>query len=378
MRKRIIRLAVAFTVLSNAAAAQTPAMTRAYAKPASAPRPATTCTLVAADGGAITDLTPRSPTGRVSFWTDFTATCDYTGSVQTFTIPAGADHDPLVVQAYGAAGGRIVYGPMAEGQRFDTTQGGRGAGVRAVLDLPPGTALQIRVGGAGGASGEGGAGGYNGGGRGGVTNFASPGGGGASDMRVAPFGEADRILVAGGGGGGTVGAMRGQMAAYAGGAGGFEGAPAAAGPHSMSAADYPDCIAAHVGGYGGTQTAPGAGGQAERCYSQNRTGPAGIGGAGGTTDEKYRMSGSGGGGGWFGGGAGAFPNQGGGGGGSSHVTGDANAQFTSGARDGHGQIVLQYRVYTKRVECQNRSAKTLTRTREGPPDPTVVCQWPGK
>lgn len=371
--KRIIFLVGVLTVLCTTARAQTPAMAKVYTKPASAASPTTTCSLVATDGGAITDLTPSASTGRISFWTDFTATCDYTGSEQTFTVPSGADHDPLVVQAYGASGGRIVYGPNAQGPRYETTPGGSGASVRAALILAPGTALQIRVGGEGGALGQSGAGGYNGGGRGGVQNLASPGGGGASDIRVVPFGEADRIVVAGGGGGAAIGASSGQMAAYAGGAGGLEGSPAPAGPHSSSASSYPDCAAAHVGGFGGTQTAPGAGGQAERCYGSNKVGPAGIGSAGGSTDDKYRMSGAGGGGGWFGGGGGAYPNQGGGGGGSSYVKGDPNAQFISGARQGHGQIVLQYRVYTKRVACQNRSIKSLTR---GSND--VVCQWPGK
>lgn len=141
-------------------------------------------------------------------------------------------------------------------------------------------------------------GGYNGGGKG-VDNSPSAGstgsGGGATDMRTTnpsgdptdDYGNAGRILVAGGGGGGT-----GNSPAE-GGAGGY--------PEGGNSPIYNGGR-----GYGGTQSSGGSYG--------------GSFGQGGTNEQNTGWNG-GGGGGWYGGGA-HNTQHGGGGGGSSYSSSD--------------------------------------------------------
>ena len=140
------------------------------------------------------------------------STFAYTGSVQTYTVPAGVTS--LQVEARGAQGGANTGGGGNQyGLEYGPQAGGAGARVQALLAVTPGQVLYLYVGGAGSParndSGQNGSGGFNGGGNGGFISYASPprgggGGGGASDIRTSASGSAftARLLVAGGGGGG--------------------------------------------------------------------------------------------------------------------------------------------------------------------------------
>ncbi len=132
-------------------------------------------------------------------------TFNYTGAVQTWTVPPGVTS--IVVNAVGASGGlnaqthpgcTSTCGNMADSP-------GNGGCVICTLTVTPGIVLDIYVGGRGadGITTAAGLGGFNGGGDGGLgyTPYAGGGGGGASDVRVPPYGLANRKVVAGGGGG---------------------------------------------------------------------------------------------------------------------------------------------------------------------------------
>jgi hypothetical protein len=110
----------------------------------------------------------------------------FTGSSQTFTVPADDDY---TIEVWGAQGGNATYG--------GTTEGGRGGYCKGTIFLTAGTVLYIYVGGQNG---------YNGGGAGGAGdpgNGHEPGrpGGGATDVKLGGNTLSDRIIVAGGGGG---------------------------------------------------------------------------------------------------------------------------------------------------------------------------------
>ena len=124
-------------------------------------------------------------------------TFNYTGAVQTYTVPANTSH--IVATAVGARGGNNTVAPI-----------GQGATVSANLPVSGGQQLYVYVGyhGIGGYNGS--TGGYNGGGD--ASPFHAGGaGGGASDIRTVAGDLASRILVAGGGGG--PGNGRGMIAA---------------------------------------------------------------------------------------------------------------------------------------------------------------------
>ena len=245
-----------------------------------------------------------------------TATFLYTGAPQDWTVPAGVDKATFTLTGAsgGAAGGRL---------------GGRGGGVTATLDVTAGTLYRLYVGGRGGSDtdspGERGLGGWNGGGNGaGPLNPAGAGGGGASDLRVAPYGTSNRLVVAGGGGGpgshvwGDV--PRGVPGAGGNGGSGLSIAPPTAG------GDVSGISPVARGGGAGTSTAAGAGGAVgggfvpgcavwDNTSSRANAGEAGHGARGGAGGFLSRVSdgqrcdlykgwGGGGGGGWYGGGGG--------------------------------------------------------------------------
>lgn len=112
-----------------------------------------------------------------------TTSFNFTGTVQTYTVPACVTQ--LQVFVRGAKGG----GP----------NGGYGSTLTGIMDVTPGQILEVRVGGQGGLGTN--SGGFNGGGTGHPGGPESGGGGGASDIRVAPYSLNDRFVVAGGGGG---------------------------------------------------------------------------------------------------------------------------------------------------------------------------------
>ena len=226
-------------------------------------------------------------------------TFNYTGSMQTYTVPAGVTG--LHIESIGGAG----YGTLGEG-----------GSVEAVFTVTPGDVYQIFVGGGGGAT----TGGYNGGGVPGA-NATYGGGGGASDVRFGGVTLADRIIVAGGGGGS--GSNCGVWTAEGGHGGGLIG---------QSGCDY-SCSDCQYTGSGGTQVSGGI------------AGPTGHGSCGGNSNGFLGSGGSnlgaygtGGGGGYYGGGSGCYE---GAGGGSSYTHPDATEIIhTQGGNLGDGIIIV--------------------------------------
>lgn len=237
---------------------------------------------------------------------------DFTGNFQTYTVsPCQTTLDVIVA---GAKGGG--------------NNGGPGAGVSASLPVVPGQILRIYVGGEGACP----SGGWNGGNSGRSADNAgnnSCGGGGASDIRVAPYGLANRLIVAGGGGG-----MGGGTSNAIGGDGGCASGMIGGSPNG-------------IGGQGGTQTIGGIGGAPYQISGMAGTsGALGIGGVGGK-DLCYNFApGGGGGGGYYGGGGGGsdcfatLPNGGGGGGGGSSLIPLGGVCFAaSNSGNGYVQII---------------------------------------
>lgn len=239
-----------------------------------------------------------------------TITFNYTGAVQTWTVPACVT--AIQVDARGAQGGN--------GQNSAT--GGNGGRVEATMTVTPGQVLNIFVGQQGFNCDVCLTGAYNGGGGTSSNNNQQPGtGGGASDIRIGGVSLTDRIIVAGGGGGGGYTGSTSN-----GGAGG--GLTGATGSQWSS----------YASGTGGTQLAGGTGGNGS-TWGQPDAGN-GVLGAGGR-GQGWSGGGGGGGGGYYGGGGGFIS---GGGGGSSYVTvnGTSNITHTQGSQTGNGQITILY------------------------------------
>ena len=120
-------------------------------------------------------------------------TFNFTGAMQQYVVPAG-----VTGICYTVSGAR------GNGNVLNNMNGGLGGRVMGVLAVVPGQVLEICVGGGGIASNLGG---FNGGANGGSStgnccpNSRGGGGGGASDIRVAPYGLANRVAVGAGGGG---------------------------------------------------------------------------------------------------------------------------------------------------------------------------------
>ena len=230
-----------------------------------------------------------------------TYTFNYTGAVQTWTVPSGVTS--VVVTAEGAEGGQnSVETSSIAGGGFYTLpdRAGYGGCVTCTLTVTPGQVLNIYAGGQGavGTGFAGGAGGYNGGATGGFGYYpyAGGGGGGASDIRIGGIALANRVIVAAGGGG-AGGNCYSSTDADRGGDGG-----AGTGQAGFACLD--------AAGGGGTPTTGGTGG----VYAGWGSGAAGTSGIGGAATSS---GGGGGGGGYFGGGGGCW---GGGGGGSNYTS----------------------------------------------------------
>jgi hypothetical protein len=214
-------------------------------------------------------------------------TFTYTGSEQTYTVPAGMN--AVTITVVGAPGGPAGV--------FSNNSRGLGAQVTATVPVAGGSTLYVEVGGVGTGTGGGCgsttvlAGGFNGGGSG---SGCGAGGGGASDVRTTSIvtvpdsalthGNDSRLVVAGGGGG------------------------------------FGSCTDTSVGGAAGDATATGPGNGGGHCLGggDGNGGNAGFGGSAGGTggigsglgrgadgvlgDGVY--GGGGGGGGYYGGGGG--------------------------------------------------------------------------
>lgn len=245
---------------------------------------------------------------------------EYTGSIQTWTVPAGVAF--IFVDVKGAQGGSM-------GGYF----GGKGGCVRARLPVTSGQVLYITVGGQSTIDtpifGYGGAGGKS-------TAYGSKAraGGGLSSISSAhPIAQSNAFVIAGGGGGCTA-------SGYAGNGG------AAGGLNGVGATSI----------YGGVNTRGGgasqsAGGVAGSAYDGNSPLPtAGIainGGNGGWVSgfSAGWNGGGGGGAGFFGGGgaAGGGNAQGSGGGGSSWTHSSCvNVENITGYNSGHGRVILYW------------------------------------
>ncbi len=264
------------------------------------------------DAGTQTDPNPASIDNvSLTYWPvpPAAGACGYsfaaTGAVQTYSVPVGCSQ--LSVDAWGGAGGTVFYQSSVN---TSYNLGGQGGRTQATVSVTPSTistatVLQVRTGGVGAnaTSAGGGAGGYNGGGNGSpynVNNNAG-GGGGASDVRVSPYGLADRVVVAGGGGGGGFNSGFGRQDERGGNGGGA----------TAEAGYYGGGFDATQAGQAGTPT---AGGLKASGSAAGNDGALGVGGDGTTTAST--SIGGGGGGGYYGGGSGYF---GGGGGGSSYA-----------------------------------------------------------
>ena len=254
---------------------------------------------------------------------------NYTGSAQTFTVPAGVTS--ISVDAYGASGTTVSSSYGGNGQI------GKGGRVQTNLIVNPGDVLKIYVGGAPYFSGYSiSSGGWNGGGNGPSTNSTGVGfpGGGATDIRIGGTALTDRVIVAGAGGGQQNGSGHG------GDGGGLTGQNGSGGPY----------------GQGGSQTSGGTGGSSWNgyplsynggvvdCVPNMTSGPrcnaSGTLGQGGEGD----VNSGGGGGGYYGGGGGGNNSSSGGSGagGSSytHPTLCSSVVHTQGVQTGSGQLII--------------------------------------
>jgi hypothetical protein len=238
-----------------------------------------------------------------------TQTFSYTGAVQTFTVPAGVTS--IQVDVKGGRGGNGVNGSI----------GGNGGRVQGTIAVTPGSVLELYVGGQGIDCGTCATGAYNGGGGtvAGIGQEAGTGGG-ASDIRVAPYALINRIFVAGGGGGG-----------------GYTGAAADGGDGGGLIGENGATWNGYQGGTGGTQLAGGIGGDGTP-YGQPDAinGSLGLGGGG----QGWSGGGGGAGGGYYGGGGGFI---GGGGGGSNFADPIATGvTHNQGIQAGPGEIILTW------------------------------------
>jgi|GEM_PF-2234694 len=246
---------------------------------------------------------------------------EYTGTVQSFTVPAGIT--ALKFDVWGAQGGG--------GENY---AGGNGGYVSGRLNgVTEGQTFYVYVGQKGVDLDYNRTAAFNGGGR---CGWYAGGGGGASDVRTAVGDLNTRIIVAGGGGG------AGTRTGAAGGNGGYP-----TGANGTATIYGP----AGGGGSGGTQSAGGAGGTGKTSGHAGYPGQKGIGGDGGSVSTWVGLSG-GGGGGYYGGGGGGGGDEayvqgsttggygGSGGGGSSYYGTLASPTHTAGARAGNGRVVI--------------------------------------
>jgi len=244
-----------------------------------------------------------------------TVTFNYTGSVQTWTVPCGVT--TVTVDMAGAQGGSAA---------------GKGGRVQCTYTTTPSTTFNIYVGGQGAAAISGALGGFNGGGNAGTSSGGSlgSGGGGGTDIRVGGVALANRVIVAGGGGG--LNTINGG-----GGAGG--------GLTGGSATNTGNgCITLYA--TGGTQIAGGidcTSSGACCTFTATPNGALGVGanGAGPSLSCNNGDGGGGGGGGWYGGGGGGGYSSGGGG--SNWTNGSCGAiTNTQGFRVGNGYVTLTW------------------------------------
>lgn len=224
---------------------------------------------------------------------------DYTGTVQTVTLPKGT----YKLECWGAQGG---YSSSNSG--IEVGMGGKGGYSAGTITLNQKTLIYIYTGGVGSISGNGKAdGGFPNGGSSWAssTSEGAGGGGGSSDIRIGTDSLYARVIVAGGGGGG--------------------------GEDN------------ETGGYGGGET----GGTSGSGTPGSQTAPSGYFGIGGHTS----YDGGGGGGGWYG----AYPA----GGQTTPATGISGSD-TSGSPGGSGYVYTSATASNYPSGCLLNSSYYLT------------------
>lgn len=245
----------------------------------------------------------------------------YTGSFQTFVVPAGVT--TLYVECLGAQG-------QSRGA-LNSRPGGFGGFAFAELAVTPGETLRVYV--PRQQTGIGVGDNTFGNGTGGLMSSNGGAGGGAADVRRSPYGLGDRLIVAGGGGG--AGAL------------GTSGLESGAGGGSIGEAGEGGIgVAGGGGGGGGTQSAGGAGGTSSSACAfgtpQGTAGSLGQGGNGGPTGAGCLGQGGGGGGGGYYGGGGGGAEGSHGGGGSNYVPVLTEFSSQQGANSGNGRVDLAW------------------------------------
>lgn len=317
-------------------------------RPTAGPTLATQYPTSSSPTGTPTDLSPTPKPSSAPSQAMVSRQFSFTGSAQSFVVPAGVKS--IWVDVYGAQGGGAV-----------AVKGGKGAHIRALLVVTPGSMLQINVGGAGGAafydpSASGlftATGGWNGGGFGGLypVDVGTPladligggGGGGASDVRIGGTAISNRVVVGGGGGGALITSTWAMQ--YLGGSGGTEFGgdgdigrkPTAADTSKVAGGGKPN------GGGAGANAAPDGSCQIVcTANADSLKGFRALGGGKAAIKSNNACSGGGGGGGQFGGGAGCLS---GGAGGSSFASSDPTVKLLEqheGVNAGHGRIVVSW------------------------------------
>ena len=246
-----------------------------------------------------------------SIQTTAQTTFNYTGSNQSYVVPAGVTS--LTIDGWGAQGGN--------GNAGTASAGGLGAYISGTISVTPGETLTIIV----GQMGESGTGSLDG------------GGGGGGSFVIRQTGNVPLLIAAGGGGGSYNSGNPGQDGQATTAAGGGAFAPTTVGNGGFTDGGEGGGRGAGGGGWnssgtsntwcGGGTLQGGAGG-----FSNHVNGAGGFGAGGGA------YHGGGGGGGYTGGGGGTVNTIGGGGGGS-YNTGTSQTN-TAGVQSGNGQVII--------------------------------------
>jgi len=253
-----------------------------------------------------------------------TATFNYTGSLQTWTVPCGVT--TITVTAFGAQGGDV---------------GGLGAKIQGTFTTTPAEVLDVLVGGAG------------------CSNDASHGSGGGGSFVVKASNDTILVIAGGGGGhgaGGIDGTSNGWVSRL-GQSGAGSGSAASGGGGGAAASGAAGGVGCNIGSpAGGSTWAGGGGGFCGNGGLYNSNASTGgfsylNGGAGGSAAAGANCVGGygggggagdrGAGGGGYSGGAGGTSNTIGGGGGGSYNAG-TNQSGTAGFQSGNGQVIITW------------------------------------
>ncbi|MEI6576037.1 MAG: Ig-like domain-containing protein [Bacteroidota bacterium] len=285
--------------------------------------------------GSSAYLTTTATNNPKSVTTSNTTNFNYSGSIVSYTIPAGVTN--IAIDAYGAQGGSGTESGV-------TYTGGLGARMKGDFTVTPGQVIKILVGQQGGACG----------------GYKAGGGGGGTFVVASPYNtDASKLIIAGGGSGGggnsnpangnpgLTSTSGGNSATSNGGSAGYGGAASsgtAGGGGLLGNGAGTSC--SYVPGVGLSFTNGGSGGGAGTCAAGG-----GYGGFGGGSGGEWCCSGAPGAGGGYSGGAGTNSNGIAGGGGS--FNGGNNQTNTAGARSGHGILTITFYGITPTIVCAN-------------------------